>query len=52
MPYAAPTSRRAMLALPGPLAATAGRAQPAWPDRPVWLLIGDPPAGQRVSSAA
>jgi len=39
------TSRRTMLALPGLLAATAARAQPAWPDRPVRLLIGFPPGG-------
>lgn len=39
------TSRRTMLALPGLLAATAARTQPAWPDRPVRLLIGFPPGG-------
>ena len=38
-------TRRAMLALPGLLTATAGRAQAPWPDRPVRLLVGYPPGG-------
>ncbi|MBL6454637.1 tripartite tricarboxylate transporter substrate binding protein [Belnapia sp. T6] len=43
----AAATRRAMLALPGLLTATLGRAQAQapWPDRPVRLLIGYPPGG-------
>jgi tripartite-type tricarboxylate transporter receptor subunit TctC len=41
----AAATRRAMLALPSLLAATAGRAQPSWPDRPVRLLVGYPLGG-------
>ena len=45
MNITAAATRRAMLALPGLLTATAGRAQPSWPDRPVRLLVGYPPGG-------
>ncbi|MBR0651467.1 tripartite tricarboxylate transporter substrate binding protein [Roseomonas terrae] len=38
-------TRRAVLAAPVLLAATGSRAQPAWPDRPIRMLIGFPPGG-------
>src|SRR5215210_5188111 len=41
----AAATRRVMLAVPGLLAATAGRAQTPWPDRSVRLLVGYPPGG-------
>src|SRR5688500_9895863 len=45
MATAAPATPPVMLAGRGLLAATAGRAQAPWPDRPAQLPVGDPPGG-------
>lgn len=38
-------TRRALLAAPGLIVAARSSAQPAWPDRPIRMLIGFPPGG-------